>query len=104
MSGPLWRRAPQFRQGHDRTENVTATGRGPGTVTGRRRGTAPEPMGGQSAPEPEGQRITCGRKRAYSSVTGPADSRMPRPAASSPTTQAPSTTRLPSKSGSGANS
>jgi hypothetical protein len=50
------------------------------------------------------QRITCGRNRAYSSVTRPSDSRMPRPAASSPTTQAPRTTRLPSKDGNGASS
>lgn len=48
--------------------------------------------------------MTWGRKRAYSSVTSPADSLMPSPAASPSTTHAPSTTRLPSKSGSGANS
>lgn len=53
---------------------------------------------------PPPQRITCGKKRAYSSVIRPEDSRMPRPAGSFSTTQAPRTTWLPSKSGRGASS
>ena len=45
-----------------------------------------------------------GTKAAPSSVTSPTVSRMPRPAASSPTIHAPSAGRKPSNSGSGSNS